>query len=333
LDLEMDFSVERRLHGYVEPISPTPRLEPSSRQPIPATGPVCGPGSRRRQSSRGRPPSSLVASPFPGRCYRFNPPVALPPLLRSPPLPPPSDSEASSTLDSITRHPFLISANRLLSPRYTSVPCAHISIEHPFPRPRHDARENTTSPLVSARHIPSSYEFLIPPTAARQTIKPRERPSSPDIARSPPLHPASAVCWDANPRDGRSRPVHGRRRIASTNPNAAFPSLAAIARSTHEYHVGPRHATVSVTEARLPRPGHCEPRIASLHRGASPPLLPLSGPCASTPPTTTSLESVPPRSTQDTQSTPSRATERRSSADGRTGTTHSFLCDIPFDST
>lgn len=163
-------------------------------------------------------------TPFPAWpcCYRFNPPVAAvppspPPLLRLPP----SDSEVLVDDCSINRHPFLIApppkkTDYRRVDRYTLVPS-----EHPF---RHDSRENTTFPLVSARHIPSSCEFLIPPTAARQTIKPRERPSSPHIARSPPPHPASAVCWAANPRcDSGSRPVHGRRRIAPDESQGRLP--------------------------------------------------------------------------------------------------------------
>lgn len=131
---------------------------------------------QRRQSSRGRPPSSLVANPFPWPCcYRFNPPVAaaLPPLLHSSASPPATARSSSTTVPSVVIHSLFAQKNRLSSRRYTLVP----SLAPTFPSSTlldtTDARENTTSPLVSARHIPSSCEFLIPPTAARQTIKPR----------------------------------------------------------------------------------------------------------------------------------------------------------------
>lgn len=118
------FCVQRRLSRRSPPHQDSSRLPVNqSPRPDPFVGQGRqGPGGQRRQSSRGRPPSSLVANPFPWPCcYRFNPPVAAvppspPPLLHLPP----SDSEVLVDDCSINRHPFLIAPpqkNRLSSRR------------------------------------------------------------------------------------------------------------------------------------------------------------------------------------------------------------------------
>lgn len=119
------------------PSSRSPPHQDSSRLPAnqsPRPDPFVGQGrrqgSRRRQSSRGL--NGLLPrwspTPFPGLAVTDStlpsPPPPSPPLLHSSASPPPSDIESSSTLDSITRHPFLIAPqNRLSSRRYTLVPC------------------------------------------------------------------------------------------------------------------------------------------------------------------------------------------------------------------
>lgn len=104
------------------PSSRSPPHQDPSRLPAnqsPRADPFVGQGrrqgSRRRQSSRGlngRPPSSLVANPFPWPCcYRFNPPVAAaalcppPPLLRLPP--PATSSPRRRLIQSLVIHSLL----------------------------------------------------------------------------------------------------------------------------------------------------------------------------------------------------------------------------------
>lgn len=106
---------------------------------------------QRRQSSRGRPPSSLVANPFPWPCcYRFNPPVAaaLPPLLHSS-ASPPATARSSSTIRLFHQSSSIPYSRKkkqvIVAPIYFGpFPCANISIEHPS---RHDQTPARTPPL------------------------------------------------------------------------------------------------------------------------------------------------------------------------------------------
>lgn len=270
---------------------------------------------QRRQSSRGRPPSSLVANPFPWPCcYRFNPPVAaaLPPLLHSSASPPATARSSSTTVPSVVIHSLFAQNNRLSSRRYTLVP----SLAPTFP----SSTLLDTTRLPREHHLSlgfrPSHPFLLRISDTTDGRPPddqtRERPSSPHIARSPPPHPASAVCWDANPRrDSGSRPVHSRRRIAPDESQDRLPfsncHRAVDPRTSRwlppcdsEHHRGPTATTRPLrTQDRKPAPGRLPLLSLPIHIRAL---------CLNTT-DDTSLESVPPRSTQGTRSTPSRATE------------------------
>lgn len=218
------FCVQRRLHAvlpHTKTLAVFPSTNPRDRTRLWARVARVHAASGVKAQEDGLLPR-WSPTPFPGLAVTDSTlpsPPSLRPLLHSSASPPATARSSSTIAPSIVIHSLLPPPKKTdyrRVDRYTLVPS-----EHPF---RHDSPENTTFPLVSARHIPSSCEFLIPPTAARQTIKPRERPSSPHIARSPPPHPASAVCWAANPRcDSGSRPVHGRRRIAPDESQGRLP--------------------------------------------------------------------------------------------------------------